>query len=172
MGKKRTTLILLLYAILIAALPACGKTTTPVRPTSTQKPTQTEDPSISIIHTAVALVTLAPNERIATDIDDFLGIWETTFQVSNYAVIEFREDGTYSLAKNPQQLDTIPIVKGRYRFEGLHLFARDNKCKEGEYELRIIEEPGSLRRLNLIAIHEPCNTRGRDWRITMTEYRP
>jgi hypothetical protein len=172
--RKRKTTWVLLFVFFLIYFSACKvdesvaptETSIPSTETPTTKPT--EDRIQTEIQSAIETATLAPFETVASSFEEIAGIWNSYYQ-GDPAIFRFDLDGTYELAWNKSQLDSNPIVKGKYWFEGINLHAKDNKCREGRYQVRIMNEEGEPRLLNLVKLDEPCNERGRDWRREMTE---
>ena len=163
--------ILLLASIILAS--CSPNQITPSSPTGTSLSTSipTLDPIGTAVQLSLETATLLPGEQILTSPAEINGLWHSFYQ-RDPAIVRFEMDGTYELAKNEKQLETNPIIRGKFWFEGIYLVAKDNKCREGTYEIRILKKEGQPAFLNFIKVSDNCTVRASDWRRGMNAVQP
>ncbi|MCP4397627.1 MAG: hypothetical protein GY801_10055 [bacterium] len=116
-----------------------------------------------------------PPGKIATQVEDLVGVWETRTRGMK-AYIQYRADGTYSIAYAPENLQSSPLSSGEVWFEeniyhdkNHHPLAPDSP---GKYEVRVHTEEGMPARLSFQAIDDAISGRVKDLSAGMTRVEP
>lgn len=181
-------LLILAYIVVLISLFASCSTPTSTTPAASQEtipppttpsamptvisPTDTPaPPSPTATATPRPTATLAPNEFIASSVEDLVGIWKHFFAPSGGEVyVQYRPDGTWAIAATLEKLISSPpdtLLEGTFEFDGAQFITVDDLCgtnKEGKYQIRITAEDGQPSRAALIIIEDACRERAGDMR--------
>jgi hypothetical protein len=120
----------------------------------------------------------APEEVIASKVEDLVGIWETRFRGS-VAYIQFEADGTLKSANSLEGLRNSSFLNysGRYWFEGEVFKCTDSLAEAsghgpGAYEVWVRKRNGNAVHLSFHDIGDPDSLRAFDWGRGMTRVEP
>lgn len=105
--------------------------------------------------------TLAPNEFIASKIEDIVGVWESRFG-GKVSYIHYKADGTFSHASTIENLERIPLFTGTFWFEGTVFNSKDQLSPRASYELRVHKKGETPIRLSYTVIDDPVSQRAKD----------
>jgi len=120
----------------------------------------------------------APEEPLATEVDDIVGTWHKTSSVYAFmGYIQFNADGTSRLGAAFDGVEVLAKVEGEFWFEGTELFWKDvsatapayEHCMQpgketGRYEVQLLSNGN----LNVIMLEDACPSRvacftGAEW---------
>ena len=120
----------------------------------------------------------APKPNLATNPEDIVGTWFLIGIPGPGFHVQFQEDGAVHGATARDYVESHPVMKGRFWFEGTRLFVEDTLgvCSEdsaGSYEVHLLES-GNLRFVN---IEDECMSRvslyqGQEKREGLIEFEP
>ncbi|MFB0547002.1 MAG: two-component regulator propeller domain-containing protein, partial [Anaerolineae bacterium] len=115
---------------------------------------------------------ILPGEVIASKVEDLVGVWETRF-MGVVAYMQFEADGTLTLARTVEKLESAPILSGTFWFEGTVFNMEDTLAYHtGKYEVRGQKEGDKPIYLTFIVIDDPDPDRVRDLTAGMSRGEP
>ena len=125
------------------------------------------------VMTVAPYTAFAAEEFIATKPEDIVGIWETRFGKSGAkSYMQYRKDGTYSLAYARENLQNSPLLRGKFWFEGTIFHDKSHHPLgpdlPGEYEVRVHTEEDKPVRLSFKMIDDTASGRVKDLTAGMT----
>ena len=122
--------------------------------------------------TIVTQTTSAAEDLIATKPEDIVGIWEAQHS-GRKAYVQYRTDGTYSIAYALENLQRSPLLMGKIWFEEKVYFQKGEHPVysyqfPGKYEVRVHKEEGMSNRLSFQVIDDDGSRRVKDLTAGMT----
>ena len=119
--------------------------------------------TVTLIVVLVVVVAACGGDSEIT-VEDLVGTWLT----DEPSYVEFKEDGSYSIAFSIEGLEDSPIELGQFTLEGsLFTFISGEESffcvadDRGSYEMEVLDEgPSSEDRIEMILVDDECGIRG------------
>ena len=114
-----------------------------------------------LLLTALAIVLTGcqlSQARQTSQVQDVMGVWwQLDHPHYDPAYLILREEGTYTLASNPEGENG---VSGEFWFEGAYFLIRDDFCRiPGKYEVTLKEDDGKPVSLAFALVEDECSAR-------------